>query len=266
MDRRRRGWRAAAAAFGVLAVAAGASGKARAADLADVQVALGVKIWFNEWTSWDPVSTGNDTIQVIQSVAANTHVSAIPQASVRYGNWFASGSYFVDTDYTLGGRIDPAVGTLGALAAERKEFDGNLGYFILPGLSATLGYKQIDQDFSTGLYKWTGPTVGLAASAPLSGWLAFYGTFAYGRLNLDASTPDAAQRRTFSADYELGELGLSYGLGTPLPHLSFSFTAGYRIQVVSTRKFDVSTGFGGYQPVDVHDVTQGPAISVFARF
>jgi hypothetical protein len=261
---RRRG--AIAAMSVALAVSIGAWRDVRAADFSDVQLNLGVKGWFNEWTSWDPVSTGNGTIKVIESVASNTHDSVIPQASVRYGKWLVTGSYFLKTDYTLGGLIDPSTGTLTALSASRKELDGNFGYSVLPGLIATLGYKQIEQDFGASAYKWTGPTVGLTASAPLAGALAFYGTFAYGRLNLNSSTPDDAEHTSFHADYELGELGLAYGVSTPLPHLSFSVTAGYRIQVVSTRKFDLSTGFGGYEPVDVHDITQGPAITIFARF
>jgi hypothetical protein len=96
--------------------------------------------------------------------------------------------------------------------------------------------------------------------------LSLYGSFAYGRLRLDAAVPDDAGRTRFNADYLLGELGLTYAVNTPLSHLSFSITAGYRVQVVSTRKFELSTGFDAYEPVDTHDVTQGPAVSLIARF
>jgi hypothetical protein len=230
------------------------------------QFALGAKLWPNEWTSWDPVSTGHNTIRVVESIASNTHLAVIPQASVRYGNWLAAASYFANTDYSLGGRVDPATGTLSALTAARKEIDGNVGYYVLPGMALTLGYKQIEQNFGSNRYKWTGPTAGVAASAPLQGRLALYGTFAYGRLKLNASTPDDAGNDRFNADYLLGELGLSYNVSTPLQHLAFSLTAGYRAQIVSTRRFDVSTGFGGYVPVDLHDVTYGPSVSLLARF
>jgi hypothetical protein len=187
---------------------------------------------------------------------------------VRYGSWLATASYFANTTYSLGGDVSPTTGSLGALSAQWKEIDGNLGYYILPSLAVTLGYKQIDQDFTNPNlpYRWVGPTVGVAASAPLRGALGLYGTFAYGRLRLEAPVPDAAGETHFNADYLLGEFGLSYGVPTPLSSLSFSVTLGYRAQIVSTRRFDVSTGFDGYQPVDVHDITQGPALSVLGRF
>lgn len=230
------------------------------------QFTLGAKIWPNEWTTWTPVATGTNTIQIIQSISSNTHVAVIPQASVRYDNWLATASYFSETTYSVGGDVNPTTGALTALSASRMEFDGNLGYYLLPSVALTVGYKEIHQDFTPLLYRWAGPTVGLAASAPLRGALGMYGTFAYGRLRLTAPLPDAAGDTHFNADYLLGELGLAYGIPTPLSHLSFSVTVGYRAQIVSTRKFDVSTGFNGYEPVDVHDITQGPAFSAFARF
>jgi len=204
-----------------------------------LQLAVGAKVWANEWSSWEPVGTGHNTIRVVESIASNTHIAVIPQASVRYGDWLATASYFVSTSYSLGGSIEPSTGTLSALAARRKEVDGNIGYYILPGLAATVGYKQIEQDFGVNPYKWTGPTVGLAGGAPLKGALALYGSFAYGRLKLKASLPDDAGGTRFNADYILGELGLSYGINTPLPRLSFSVTLGYRAQLVSTRKFQL---------------------------
>jgi hypothetical protein len=239
--------------------------QAGAADRPEAQFAVGIKTWANEWTSWDPIPSGHNTIRIIESVGSSTHWSVIPQASVRYGNWLAAASYFVNSDYTLGGRVDPSIGTVGALSASRHEVDGNVGYYVLQGLAVTLGYKQIEQKFGPDRYKWTGPTVGLAASAPMQGALSLYGTFAYGRLQLNASTSDDSGESTFHSDYLLGEVGLSYGFNTPL-HTSLSIIAGYRVQSVSTRRFNVSTGFSGYAPVDVHDTTQGPVVSVLARF
>jgi hypothetical protein len=179
-----------------------------------------------------------------------------------------SGIHFSKTTYSLGGDVSPTTGGLFALSASRKEIDGNLGYYVLPSVALTVGYKQIDQDFAEPNlpYRWRGPTVGVAASAALRGPLAIYGTFVYGRLKLDSPVADVAGNSHFNADYLLGEWGLAYGIRTPLSRLSFTVTAGYRVQIVSTRKFDVSTGFDGYQPVDVHDITQGPAVSALVRF
>jgi hypothetical protein len=241
----------------------------------DLQVLVGAKLWANEWTSWTPVQTSTAPIDVIQSISSNSHVAVIPQISAFYDRWLVAASYFVGTDYSLGGDINPVTpGQLSALIATRKEADANLGYYIFPSLALTVGYKQIQQDFvhiaNPEYYKWTGPTVGVTASAPLQGTpISMYGTFAYGRLGLHASSADFSTppgHHYFNADYVLGELGVSYAIRTPLRGLSFSMTLGYRAQIVSTRKFDVATGFGGFQPVDLHDVTQGPAFSLLARF
>jgi hypothetical protein len=192
-----------------LSIATTATGGAWAADWSDLLVTVGAKAWANEWTSWTPVPGGGDAgVQVIESVSANTHVAAIPQASVRYGDWLVAGSYFANTTYSLGGVVNAGSGLLESLNTSRKEFDGNVGYYILPSLAVTAGYKQIEQDFGIDHYKWSGPTVGLAASAPLKGSLGLYGTFAYGRLSMKASVADVTGRDSFNADYLLGELGL----------------------------------------------------------
>jgi hypothetical protein len=247
-------------------------------DAADLQFTVGAKLWVNEWTSWTPAHTATD-VYVIQTIASNTHVAVIPQLNAFYGRWLVAGSYFVGTDYALGGGVTPTTGQINPFVATRKEADVNVGYYVLPSLALTLGYKQIQQNFvhiaNPEFYKWTGPTIGLLASSPLQGGpLSVYGTFAYGRLGLHASEPDLLDPEVqqfahynFNADYFLTELGLAYGTPTPLKGLSLSVTLGYRVQVVSTRDFNLETGpGGGFQPTDLHDVTQGPAFSVLARF
>lgn len=233
----------------------------------ELQMTVGAKAWAAEWSSWTPVGTGTNNITLIQSIASNTHIAYIPQVSARYGQFLATASYLASTDFTLGGDVNPTTpGGLGALTASRKEVDGNLGYYLLPSLAVTVGYKQIEQSFSLQRYTWRGPTLGLSASWPLRDSLAAFATAAYGRLQMNASAPDYAGRSDFKADYILSELGLSYGFDTPLKRLSVAITAGYRIQVVSTREFAVSTGLGGYQPVDLHDITYGPTVSVLSHF
>lgn len=252
--------------FALAAVFGTCLGGARSAWADDLQFTLGVKAWANEWSSWDPVSTGNNTIRVIESVAANTHYSYIPQAGARHGNFLVQASYFTSSTYSLGGLVNPVSGQLGALSATRRELDGNFGYYVLPSLAVTIGYKQIEQEFGTFHYKWKGPIVGVAGSASLRGALATYGTFAYGRLKLDASVPDDAGNTSFNADYVLTEAGLAYSVNTPLSRLGFTVTLGYRAQLVSTRRFEESTGFDGYRPVDLHDFTYGPALTLLSRF
>jgi hypothetical protein len=230
------------------------------------EFSVGVKTWATQWSSWAPVPSGHNTITVVESVGSVTRVAVIPQVSMLYDHWLAAASYFVKENYSLEGRVDPTTGTIGALSAHRWEADGNIGYYLIPGFAVTVGYKQIDQAFGSNDYTWRGPTIGAVASVPLRGPLGFYGTFAYGRLRLTASTPDAAGDTSFNADYLLGELGLSYTVWPKDPRFSFSANVGFRAQQVSTRRFAVSTGFGGTAPVDVYDTTTGPVVSVIARF
>jgi hypothetical protein len=269
MPRRPPLWLGCALAAAIVAAPAAAE---------ELQLTVGAKIWANEWSSWTPAQTATD-VYVIQSIASNTHVAVIPQVNAFYGRWLVAASYFVGTDYSLGGGVTPANGQINPFVATRKEADVNVGYYVLPSLAVTLGYKQIQQNFvhisNPEFYKWTGPTIGLLASAPLQGGpLSMYGTFAYGRLSLHASEPDLLDQDVrqfahyyFNADYFLSELGVAYGMRTPVKALSLSMTLGYRIQVVATRDFNLETGpGGGFQPADLHDVTQGPAFSVLARF
>jgi hypothetical protein len=265
---------AKALCYGALSIATTGTGTAWAADWSDLQMTVGAKVWANEWTSWTPIpGGGNAGVQVIESVAADTHVVAIPQASLRYENWLAAGSYFAKTNYSLGGAVNAGSGLLESLELSRREFDGNVGYYFFPSVAVTAGYKQIEQDFGIDHYQWTGPTVGLSGSAPINGSLGLYGTFAYGRLTMKASATDVAKRDTYNADYLLGEFGASYGVATHAQRLSFTATLGYRVQIVSTRRYDlstgltdVSTGIPAFTSVDVHDITQGPALSILARF
>lgn len=254
--------RTACLACALLAIAVGVPG-ARAADL---DFTIGAKLWANEWSSWQPTPTGTNTIDVVESIAANTTLAPILQGSVTYKRWLLTASYFTTTDYSLGGSVNPVTGNLGSLSASRTEVDANVGYFIAPGFAATIGYKHIEQRFAGAPYSWSGPTVGLSAGAPVYQALAIYATFAYGRLTLSAPSPDAAGSTSFDADYFLGELGLSYGFDTPLSSLSLTATLGYRIQIVATRGYAISTGFDGYEPVDLHDVTYGPALGLSGRF
>jgi hypothetical protein len=239
---------------------------AGADDATQASVTIGLKAWGTEWTSWEPYLNKGADVRIIEPVSSGTEVALIPQASVRYGDWLGSASYFVNKTYSLSGAIDPLSGNTLTLSPTRKEFDVNGGYYIFPSLAVTLGYKHIEQDFGTASYKWSGPTLGLSASAVLHPNLALYGAFSLGLLRLNASTPDDAGKNSFDAIYSLGELGLAYVFNTGLPNFSLTLTGGYRVQIVDTRNFSLATAYGGYSQVELHDVTQGPVISLIGRF
>jgi hypothetical protein len=247
-------------------------------DAPSAQFTLGAKIWDTQWTSWDPVPSRSlettGPVTVIQPVSSNNHVEVIPQASVRYGNWLGSASYLVNTTYFLTGAIDPESGNSLSVSALRKEFDANLGYYILPSVAITVGYKQITQIFGQGSrfpepFKWTGPTIGMAGSAVIRPHLSMYGAVGVGffRLRIDEQLQDAAGDVRFDANYALAELGLAYSVPTPISRMSFTVTLGYRVQIVTTKNYALSSGFSnGRTYVDVHDTTQGPVLSMVGRY
>jgi hypothetical protein len=229
------------------------------------QVTVGVKGWENQWNSWSPVTNSQSGVTAIQSVNSGYHFAVIPQASIRYGRWQLSGSYFVKTTYALTGRVNPANGALEPLSGSREEFDGTLGYYLFPSLAIIAGYKQIEQDFGPNTYKWTGPTVGLSGSASLHSHLAIYGTFIEGFPTLNANSADDAGRKSFEANYSLGEFGLAYAFPVA-EHSSVTLTLGFRAQIMVTNNFATATGHGGYTVVDVHDITQGPTFGILGRY
>jgi hypothetical protein len=260
-------------AIGAVGIVAIFSATVCRADSSDWAFTVGEKSWVTQWTTWYPAAsvtplTSSNGIRVIETQNSATELAEIPQISARYRDWIASASYMTNTNYSLTGVVDPTSGTSSPQGGSRKEIDASAGYYFFPSLAATVGYKRIEQDFGAGYsYSWSGPTVGLTGSGAIAPHLSLYGAFAYGYLTLDAAkvASDSLGRTSFHADYEVGEFGLAY-LFNPLKGFTLSALLGYRAQVVMTRNFALSTGFGSYTRTDVHDNTQGPALSLLVRF
>jgi len=242
---------------------------------------VGLKLWRNEWTI---PGFGSHQAPEYHSGA---ELVMIPVLSARYKNWMVSGSYFPKTDYSFnssgtvnfnqptfpGVQIDSA-----RVNGERSEFDINVGYYVLPSLIVTLGYKNIDRDFaithtlSTGdttssraNQDTSGFTLGLAAVAPLSDKIGLYGSFAYG---LDMET-EWGTGFEYDNDYYLGELGLLYGKkldGVPVLE-SASAYVGYRFQAL-IEHYQTSHPFTNSSSVGTNtaDYTQGFVIGVNLSF
>lgn len=204
-----------------------------------VRFTAGMRVWSNAWTSWDvypPLQTPVGSLPgAAENFTAGSRITAIPTLSLRSGEWLLSASQFNSTRYSFEGNA-------GAFSARRDEVDALVGYYLLPTLAATLGYKQVKQDFGANAkFRYSGPTLGAAASAPLTAGFTLYASFGVGRMSTRLPVRDAAGRSTFDANYLLGELGLAYSLNPgPLgPTVkAATLTAGYRSQVLST------TGFG----------------------
>lgn len=206
---------------------------ALAQDDTGIAVTAGVRAWWTEWTTFSYFVDANGENQALTQSQATDEMALMPNVSVRKGKFSGSLSAFLSTDFSF--PEDPN--------ANREELDLNVGYAVTPGLTVTLGYKQVEQGGSAGRYRPRGPVIGVSAFAPLGGLLSFYGSFGLGRFQTPGGDPI-----DFKADYRLAELGLAYALSSE-GRGSWTFTGGYRIQV-----FDSKDAFGSQ---DGRDTTQG---------
>ena len=227
----------------LIILALSGAGTAQAQD-SGLSVSVGARAWYTEWTTFsyfvNPLTGKN---AALTQVSASNKLVLVPIVSVRYGNFVGSLSVFPSTSFSL---ADGDSGT-------RNEYDANIGYTAIPGLTLTLGYKKVSQSGSAGVYRPAGLVAGLNAKASLDGPFSVYGNLGVGRLK----TP-AGDKIDFTADYRLTEVGLAYTLiGSGLPQ-HWTFTAGYRIQVMSSKE-----ALGAQ---DGRDTTQGFTFGAVATF
>jgi len=225
-----------AAAFTVLCPLAG-NVQAQQADsfMGDVHGTIGLRLWRTEWTSWFGAN---------QYITSDTETAVIPVASLRYKDFLVSGSYLVETDFNFPGED---------YHPKRKEYDVNFGYFLLPSLAATVGYKHMQY---ADVYEWRtkGWTVGLSGSAPLAPYVSLYGNLAYGRPKINDNAGVFTGQR---AKYLLTEFGLAFPLGQMSPSMNgFLLTAGYRYQRVGANP-NLNAGAGDKE---LFEYTQGAVI------
>jgi hypothetical protein len=227
-------------------------------------VTVGTKVWVNEWSSWSTPTIGGQP--AVAPVDSSTKVSLIPVVNLRFRDFYASFSTLLNSTYTLSGQAQNSID------ASRKEFDANVGYYVLPGLGVSVGYKSLSQGFGAADYRWTGPTIGATLTAPIQGGFAGYGALGGGffKMSLPAADPNSPVNGDLNAVYTVGEIGLAYGAaGIPtIAVTSTAFTLGYRFQAVRTKDYKVraATGTGVNGSTDVSDVTQGPALGFLLRF
>ena len=141
---------------------------------------------------------------------------------------------------------------------ERKEMDFNVGYYVLPTVAVTAGYKKVQQSNLTERYRPSGPTIGVNASAPIHDAWSLYGNLSLGKLETPSSDPIG-----FEMDYRLTEIGIAYTLSGKSRPSHWTFTAGYRMQVM-TSKDAIPITDGAMQ--DGLDTTQGFSLGVVATF
>jgi hypothetical protein len=209
-------------------------------------VTLGLKGWINTWETALSNDGGGDS-NILSLTSPRGKLALIPNLAARYKDFFVSGGYFTKTSYTFP-RIRDA-GVLIDTKADRSEVDFNLGYFIVPQLALTVGYKTIKQEYevsgpsfatSRSTTKYTGPTVGILGSAPIGGGFAFYGNGASSVVGLKAKYSTGGSD---TAWYGSSELGLAYAVAR-----GAVLSLGYKYQVLNTH---VSTSTGQQEARDV---------------
>lgn len=231
----------------VAALALGTAGLAQA-QLADLNVSVGARVWRTQWTtfSYDTVPGRGD---VITQEPAGDKTVLIPVLSLRWHDWVGTLSAFGSTDYSF---IDG-----NGAGGTRKELDLNVGYYVAPGLALTLGHKKTTQKENPGTrsYEVAGLVAGLAGTAPLTPTLGLYGSFGFGKLK-----PTGASTEKYDADYRLTELGLAWNVGLDRGPKALNLTVGYRTQVLSSKDALPRTG------QEARDLTQGLTVGVVATF
>ncbi len=207
-----------------------------------LSVSAGARLWYAEWSTFSYFAADGGNLALTQAPARSKWV-LVPVLSARWGNVVGALSFMPSTDFDF---VDGGSGT-------RQEFDINLGYTVTPGLSLTLGYKKVSQRDGENRYEPAGPVLGANASASLGAAVSLYGSLGVGRLK----TPGGAAI-AFDADYRLTELGLAWTIGAGGWPQRWTFTAGYRTQVMDSKE--------ALGALDGRDTTQGLTLGLLATF
>lgn len=248
---------------------------------------VGAKVWNASWLSYMPATyTGANAAgqpalaDVIDSVEGSRRTSVLPLLAVRYGKFIASASYgrFKSDFSLLSSPVATPAGTVISTRSDhfaRRESDVTLGYFVLPQVALTLGYKHAREvrDTSLGIAPQRRPflnneadgvLLGAVASFPIEGALSFYAQGAYGPARIKTrSADDSIAPIDAHGRYLIGEVGLSYPILLDRAGLrAVSAAIGYRTQTVKT----ASIGTIYAEDRDLRDVRDGLVLSLNLTF
>ena len=202
--------------------------------LGDLQLSIGLKLHPNRTTaiSGSAINTTSGPALVADRFRSGTELTYIPIFSARYKNLFVSASHLAATSYSTLSDVIP-----GDVNFDRNETDVNVGYYVLPGLALSVGYKEVKVGgLQQGNVKFSGPTVGVSGYGSMGKGFGLYGNFAYGKLDLSPTEPlPDAKRNTYTA-VEVG-IAYSFDLGESARFIkSVSVTLGYRQQHIEGDK------------------------------
>jgi hypothetical protein len=224
----------------------------------NLYLTIGLKLWAAEWQTAFTSAGGDHII----STTAKAQPVLIPTLAIKYKDVFISGGYFNTTKFDFqkfseivnfgpptGFAVETTTGS-----AKRTEKDLNIGLSIYRSIAVSLGYKEISQKYHTTFSvpgfndftsdsetKYTGPTIGILASAPIGReGLGIYENFSFGQMKAKYT----GQSETDDAVYISSELGFTYRAGVAL------FSLGYKYQALDTTNkntklvgADVTKGF-----------------------
>jgi hypothetical protein len=249
----------------------------------DFSVTIGTKVWVNEWqidrflsqstrvfptllTDVDGDGSPDDIIfsdvsAFSRDTAPDTFISdveptPIPQLSIKYKQFFVTGSYYYRTDFDFpqqtlrlnevvvledffGSRSEQNI-TFNAVfntKGERYEWDASVGWYIHPYVALLVGYKEINiktnftitnsfttssgttpLDPQTGFseIKNSGPTLGIAGSVPIAHGFGIYASYAHGFMDVDS--------KDVSVSPQPGESSFDFDADYDVAELGFSYT------------------------------------------
>ena len=234
-------------------------------DFKDFSMTLGVKVWQTDWSTafFQNISDSQFvTVDSIYNRNAELKQTVLPSVTVRYKDFFVSGSQLIKKTFRFPG----------CCQFDRKENDINIGYSILPGLAVSFGWKQLHYAGGGYWYDAKGNTVGVSASAPIARAVSIYGNMGYGRPAVNSSSTAESFNGT-RGKYFLSEAGFAFPLGEWSPALKGAVaTAGYRYQRLISKRFatntySLSTGAVVFtENVDYTDITEGPVFGLSMTF
>lgn len=226
----------------------------------DTYLSTGMKFWVN---TWQTNLTGNGVNWT--QLTEGPHLGYVPNVGLKYKQMLMSASYMGAGNYTFptetffttgaGSKLD----TLN-ITGNRQEFDYNIGYYVIPQLALTVGYKGINEKFTvnsqlagaaavttTNSVYLNGFTLGVVGSAPIGHNLSVYGSGVGGWM---AVTYTPSELYLDTAQYEASELGIAWR-----PGAGFSTTLGYKFQLIQT-SINPSNSTN-YQNLPRNEVTRG---------
>jgi len=247
----------------------------------------GVKLWANQWQIGTvgivPVLLPNGSAglqQIPRATVSEIKIVPLLTLGARFSKVVAAANVFPTATYDSKGTLDGDV--------SRSEYDLSVGYAFLPNLVASIAYKEGKQSKILNAPAASGQKIragllGLSGAAPLGGNVFLYGNAAVGIGKQTSDIADAAGDTSYSIDYRIGEVGLSYRLleGGPQSAIkSMAIAVGYRAQVLLSKGIAYgtyeltgdpgnlvpSTTPASIQKADLQTTTDGFILSLIATF